>query len=142
MRQLSHELLVQTRTRSLLEITDQLQYWLSENGAIEGVLPVFIQHTSASLTVQATADPDVQVDMLGYFDHLVRDGDPIFIPRAEGPDDMSAHIRTSLTDVSLSIPVLNGQMRLGTWQGVYVFEHRTSPQNRRLALNFMGDMRS
>lgn len=142
MRQLSDELLVQTRTRSLLEVTDQLQNWLSDNAAMEGVLTVFIQHTSASLTVQENADPDVQVDMLGYFENLVRDGDPAFVHRAEGPDDMSAHIRASLTDVSLSIPVLNGQMRLGTWQGVYVFEHRTSPHNRRLALNFMGDMRA
>ena len=139
MRQISDELTVKTRGRSLVEVTDQLQKWLSRNVVSEGVLTLFIQHTSASLTIQENADPDVQVDMLNYFKNLVRDGDPSFIHRAEGPDDMSAHIRSALTDVSLSIPVLGGRMRLGTWQGIYVFEHRTSPHDRRLALNFMGE---
>ncbi len=139
MRQVSAELAVVTKGRELQEITDKLNGWLAQNNAHEGVLTIFILHTSASLTVQENADPDVQVDMLNYFERLVEDGHPSFVHRAEGPDDMSAHIRSSLTDVSLSIPVMNGCMCLGTWQGVYVFEHRASPHSRRLAVNFMGE---
>ena len=139
MKQKSGELTVRTPGRSLIEVTADLSNWLHENNLSEGVLTVFIQHTSASLTVQENADPDVQVDMQGVFSRLVTDGDPAFVHRAEGPDDMSAHIRSSLTDVSLTIPVLEGRLRLGTWQGVYVFEHRTSSHLRKLALNFMGD---
>ena len=139
MKQKSGELTVRTPGRSLIEVTANLSDWLRENNLSEGVLTVFIQHTSASLTVQENADPDVQVDMQGFFSRLVRDGDPTFVHQAEGPDDMSAHIRSSLTDVSLTIPVFEGRLRLGTWQGVYVFEHRTSSHFRKLALNFMGD---
>lgn len=138
MKQKSGELTVRTPGRSLIEVTEALSNWLRENSLSEGILTVFIQHTSASLTVQENADPDVQFDMQGFFSRLVTDGDPVFVHRAEGPDDMSAHIRSSLTDVSLTIPVFEGRLRLGTWQGVYVFEHRTSPHSRKLALNFMG----
>ncbi len=139
MKQKSGELIVRTPGRSLVEVTQDLSTWLRENSLAEGVLTVFIQHTSASLTIQENADPDVQVDMQSFFSKLVIDGDPAFVHRAEGPDDMSAHIRSSLTDVSLTIPVFEGRMRLGTWQGIYVFEHRASPHSRKLALNFMGD---
>ena len=139
MKQKSGELIVRTPGRSLVEVTQDLSTWLRENSLAEGVLTVFIQHTSASLTIQENADPDVQVDMQSFFSKLVIDGDPAFVHRAEGPDDMSAHIRSSLTDVSLTIPVFEGRMRLGAWQGVYVFEHRASPHSRKLALNFMGD---
>ena len=138
MRQVAQEIAVRTPGAGLTEITREVADWLADSGARDGLLTLFIRHTSASLTIQENADPDVQVDLKTYFEKLVRDGDPDFIHRAEGPDDMSAHIRTSLTDVSLTIPVLGARMRLGTWQGVYVFEHRTSPHHRRLALNFMG----
>jgi secondary thiamine-phosphate synthase enzyme len=127
-----------TKGRELREITSVLNDWLAETNAQEGVLTIFIKHTSASLTVQENADPDVQIDMLSYFKELVEDSHASFIHRAEGPDDMSAHIRSSLTDVSLSIPVMKGRMTLGTWQGIYVFEHRTAPHKRRIAVNFMG----
>ncbi len=139
MRQKSGELIVKTPGRSLIEVTQGVSDWLFENDLSEGILTVFIQHTSASLTIQENADPDVQLDLQGFFSKLVVDGDPMFVHRAEGPDDMSAHIRSSLTDVSLTIPVFEGRLRLGTWQGVYVFEHRTIPHSRKLALNFMGD---
>ncbi|WP_169567403.1 secondary thiamine-phosphate synthase enzyme YjbQ [Sneathiella limimaris] len=138
MLQVSGEISVRTPGRALVDVTRQIDDWLQSQNLSEGVLTLFIQHTSASLTIQENADPDVLVDLLGYFERQVIDGDPAFYHRAEGPDDMSAHIRSSLTDVSLTIPVLNGRMRLGTWQGIYVFEHRTSPHHRRLALNFIG----
>jgi len=105
----------------------------------EGILTLFLQHTSASLTIQENADPDVLHDLDNFFNSLVPDGAAQYTHTAEGPDDMPAHIRASLTDVSLSIPVLEGKMRLGTWQGVYIFEHRTSPHIRTLALNFIGE---
>ncbi|WP_199899308.1 secondary thiamine-phosphate synthase enzyme YjbQ [Sneathiella glossodoripedis] len=126
MKQVSKELVVHTHGRELLEITTHINEWLRQNSLQEGILNIFIKHTSASLTIQENADPDVLVDLLFYFEQLVEDAHPEFRHRAEGPDDMSAHIRSALTDVSLTIPVMNGALNLGTWQGVYVFEHRTS----------------
>ncbi|MFT6556289.1 MAG: secondary thiamine-phosphate synthase enzyme [Sneathiella sp.] len=105
----------------------------------EGVLTVFIQHTSASLTIQENADPDVLLDLGSYFDQLAPDNPSLYRHTAEGPDDMPAHIRSSLTDVSLAIPVRDGRLRLGTWQGVYIFEHRTRAHVRNLALHLIGD---
>ncbi|MEH6402817.1 MAG: secondary thiamine-phosphate synthase enzyme YjbQ [Sneathiella sp.] len=138
-RQFSGEIQCQTRGRGLIDITRSIDDWLLDAGLQEGVLTVFLQHTSASLTIQENADPDVLHDLNNFFSNLVPDGSAQYTHTAEGPDDMPAHIRASLTDVSLGIPVLKGQMRLGTWQGIYIFEHRTSPHRRKLALNFMGE---
>jgi secondary thiamine-phosphate synthase enzyme len=104
----------------------------------EGLLTVFIQHTSASLLIQENADPDVRADLEAFFGKLIRDGDPLFTHTAEGPDDMPSHIRAALTQTSLSIPIIGGSMSLGTWQSVYVYEHRTSPHRRRVLLHYLG----
>ncbi len=128
----------QTTGRGLFDITRDINAWLQGSGFSEGVLTILIQHTSASLTIQENADPDVQQDMLTFYEKLVPDNPALYRHVSEGPDDMPSHIRSSLTDVSLSIPVMEGRMALGIWQGLYIFEHRTSPHRRRLALNFMG----
>jgi secondary thiamine-phosphate synthase enzyme len=139
MRQQFHELLISTRGRGLIEFTNAIQKWIAENKFKEGLLTLHLQHTSASLLIQENADPDVRRDLDAFFARLVRDGDPLFIHTAEGPDDMSAHIRTALTAVNLSIPLHGGQLTLGTWQGIYLWEHRTHPHSRRIALHFIGE---
>ncbi len=106
--------------------------------ASEGLLTVFVQHTSASLLIQENADPTVQLDLERFFARLVKDGDPIFEHDAEGPDDMPAHVRAALTQTQLGIPVLAGAMTLGTWQGIYLYEHRLEPQRRSLVLHYLG----
>jgi secondary thiamine-phosphate synthase enzyme len=102
-------------------------------------LTLHVRHTSASLIVQENADPEVQRDFLRYFERLVPDGDPIFRHTCEGPDDMAAHIRSALTSTTLSIPVLGGAPALGTWQGIYLFEHRLAPHRRRIAFHLLGE---
>jgi secondary thiamine-phosphate synthase enzyme len=102
------------------------------------LLTLFIQHTSASLLIQENADPDVQADLERFFSRLVPDGDPMFAHDAEGPDDMPSHVRAALTQTSLSIPVVSGKLALGTWQGLYVYEHRTAPHVRRVVLSYLG----
>ena len=104
-----------------------------------GQVTLFCRHTSASLTIQENADPDVQVDLVSFFNRLVPEGVSWFQHTDEGPDDMPAHIKGSLTDVSLTIPVANGQMTLGTWQGIYLFEHRRRPHRREVVLHFIGE---
>lgn len=137
--QKSGELQCNTRGRGLFDVTDLVRDWVLKTGLQEGVLTLFLQHTSASLTVQENADPDVLSDSNNFFSSLAPDGSARYTHTAEGPDDMSAHIRACVTDTSLSIPIFRGQMRLGTWQGLYIFEHRTSPHNRTLVLNLMGE---
>jgi secondary thiamine-phosphate synthase enzyme len=100
---------------------------------------VFCRHTSASLLIQENADPDVQRDLVAFFSRLVPDGDPLFIHRAEGPDDMPAHVKTALTQTTLTIPIANGQMALGTWQGIYLFEHRARPHSRSIVVHVVGE---
>ncbi|GLQ05507.1 secondary thiamine-phosphate synthase enzyme YjbQ [Sneathiella chinensis] len=136
--QKSGTLTVETPGRGMTDITGEITRWLQDVGFEEGILTVFIQHSSASLTIQENADPDVQYDLDDFLGRVVPDTPSLYRHTAEGADDMPAHIRSALTDVSLSIPVLDGRMRLGTWQGVYVFEHRTSPHRRKLALHVMG----
>jgi secondary thiamine-phosphate synthase enzyme len=138
LRQQTHELRLSTRGRGLYEFTDQIQSWLSRNSFKQGLLTLHLQHTSASLLIQENADPDVRRDLEAFFERLVPDGDSIYIHTAEGDDDMPAHVRTALTTVNLSIPVADGRMTLGTWQGVYVWEHRRSPHTRRVVLHFVG----
>jgi secondary thiamine-phosphate synthase enzyme len=138
LRQAQGQLVVDTARRGLFDVTARLARFLSEQGARDGLLTVFIRHTSASLVVQENADPDVRADLERFFAALVPDGDPKFVHDAEGPDDMPAHVRSALTQVQLSIPVTNGALQLGTWQAVYVYEHRTSPHRRTLALHYVG----
>ena len=104
----------------------------------DGLLTLLLRHTSASLLIQENADPDVRRDLDAFFARLVRDGDPLFVHTAEGDDDMAAHIRTALTAVNLSLPLRGGELALGTWQGIYLWEHRTHPHSRRVTLHFIG----
>jgi secondary thiamine-phosphate synthase enzyme len=133
------ELRISTRGRGFYEITDNVTGWLSEKGFQNGLLTLHIGHTSASLLIQENADPDVRRDLETFFARLVPDGDPMFIHTSEGDDDMPAHIRTALTTVNLSIPVSKGRLALGTWQGIYVWEHRQSPHSRAVTIHFVGE---
>ena len=138
MRQASHTFEVGTRGRGLHDFTRGLREWVSRIPAGEGLVTVFIQHTSASLLIQENADPDVQGDLERFFARLVPDGDRLFRHTAEGPDDMPAHVRAALTQTHLSIPVRDGALALGTWQGVYVYEHRHAAHRRHVAAHYMG----
>lgn len=138
-RQSFHELVIHTRGRSLTEFTNQVEDWIVANKFRDGLLTLHLRHTSASLLIQENADPDVRRDLDAFFEQLVPDGNPMFIHTAEGDDDMSAHIRTALTAVNLSLPVQGGRMTLGTWQGIYLWEHRTHPHSRRVTLHFIGE---
>lgn len=130
----SHRLLVRTRGKGLFEITDKIASWLTDQGIRSGLLTVFVQHTSASLTIQENADPDVIHDLNVFFNRLVAEDNHLYRHTVEGPDDMPAHIRAALTLTQLSIPVEHGRMLLGTWQGIYLFEHRAAPHNRDIIL--------
>ncbi len=137
--QYSHRLQVPTRGKGLYEITGQIAHWLSETPVRKGLLTVFIQHTSASLVIQENADPDVQRDLKAFFERLVPENDPLYVHTIEGPDDMPSHVRTALTTVQVSIPVEGGRIALGAWQGVYVFEHRSSGHRRSVLLHLLGE---
>ena len=139
LRQAFHEINISTRGRGLYEFTDEVAAWISKNSFKDGLLTLHLRHTSASLLIQENADPDVRRDLESFFTRLVRDGDPMFVHTAEGDDDMPAHIRTALTTVNLSIPVYKGRLALGTWQGIYVWEHRRAPHSRRVAEHFIGE---
>ena len=134
-----HELTISTSRRGLVELTDEVERWIAENHFRDGLLTLHLRHTSASLLIQENADPDVRRDLEAFFKRLVPDGDPLFIHTTEGDDDMPAHARTALTAVNLSIPVRGGRLALGTWQGIYLWEHRTQPHLRRVALHFIGE---
>jgi secondary thiamine-phosphate synthase enzyme len=139
LRQASHELTVATRGCGLYDFTREVEKWAVQNGFEEGLLTLHLQHTSASLLIQENADPDVRRDLESFFQRLVPGGDPLFSHTAEGDDDMPAHIRTALTAVNLNIPVRAGRLTLGTWQGIYLWEHRTHGHARRIALHFIGE---
>jgi secondary thiamine-phosphate synthase enzyme len=136
---LTHHLTIATRGKGLYEFTAQIAQWMSGLGVETGLLTVFVQHTSASLLIQENADPDVKHDLNVFFGRLAPEDNRLYIHTAEGPDDMPAHIRAALTPTQLSIPVEKGRMALGTWQGVYLFEHRSSPHRRRVVLHLMGE---
>jgi secondary thiamine-phosphate synthase enzyme len=138
-RQGFHELNLATRGRGLYEFTRDVENWLAQNQFKDGLLTLHLRHTSASLLIQENADPDVRRDLEAFFSRLVPDGDALFVHTAEGDDDMPAHIRTALTTVNLSIPVRAGELSLGTWQGIYLWEHRNRPHARRVALHFIGE---
>lgn len=139
MQQAVTSLRVTTRGKGLFEITAEVEGWLEKQGIRTGLLTLFIRHTSASLTVQENADPDVIADLNDWFGRLVKENDPHFRHTLEGPDDMPAHIRSALTQVQLAVPVMNGRMTLGTWQGIYVFEHRRAPHRREVTLHLLGE---
>jgi secondary thiamine-phosphate synthase enzyme len=139
LRQASHELTIPTRGRGLYEFTDEVAGWIAKSKFKDGLLTLHLRHTSASLLIQENADPDVRRDLESFFARLVRDGDPLFIHISEGDDDMPAHIRTALTAVNLSIPLNNGRLALGTWQGIYLWEHRRAPHSRRVAMHLIGE---
>ena len=132
------ELQIDTPGQGLMEITQEIIAWVSKQAISAGLLTVFCRHTSASLTIQENADPDVRHDLEQFFIRLVKEDPLLYRHRSEGPDDMPAHIRGVLTGNSLSIPVNEGQPLLGTWQGVYIFEHRRKPHRRRVALYLDG----
>jgi secondary thiamine-phosphate synthase enzyme len=139
LRQFATELSVSTRGRGLHEITDQVASLVAGSGIKDGLLTLLIRHTSASLLIQENADPEVRSDLDRIFARLVPDGDPIFEHTYEGEDDMAAHVRTALTTVNLGIPVANGRLTLGTWQGIYVWEHRYRSHRRSIAVHLMGE---
>lgn len=137
MRQAVQKLALRTKGRGLYEFTDQVIRWLAQENFSTGLLTVFCRHTSASLLIQENADPDVQTDLLNYFEEIAPESDR-YVHSAEGPDDMPAHLRAALTQTSLSIPILESQPALGTWQGLYLFEHRTRSHSREIVLHVIG----
>lgn len=139
LRQASHELTLATRGRGLYEFTDEVAAWLARQKFSEGLLSLHLRHTSASLLIQENADPDVRADLERFFKRLVPDGDPLFEHTCEGADDMPAHIRTAPTSVNLSLPMTGGRLALGTWQGIYLWEHRHAPHSRTIAVHFIGE---
>ncbi|NIQ00823.1 MAG: YjbQ family protein [Nitrospinaceae bacterium] len=139
MKQAAHEISVPTRGRGLVNINDEIAVWTHGQGMTTGLLTVFIRHTSASLVVQENADPDVLRDLNAYLDRLVPDGDPQYRHSSEGADDMPAHIRSALTQTQVSVPLVNGRLALGTWQDIYLFEHRTHPHRRQVTLHLIGE---
>jgi len=138
-RQQQTELAIKTTGPGLFDFTDDACRWVSNAGIENGILTLFCRHTSASLTIQENADPDVLRDLHSFFQALVREDPLLYRHNSEGPDDMPAHIRAALTDVSLNIPVADGRPVLGTWQGIYLFEHRARPHRRSVFLHLMGD---
>ena len=139
LRQCFHEVTIVTHGRGLYEFTREVESWIAKNKFNDGLLTLHLRHTSASLLIQENADPDVRRDLEAFFKRLVPDGDALFIHTAEGDDDMPAHIRTALTTVNLSLPVRVGRPVLGTWQGIYLWEHRMHGHSRNVALHFIGE---
>ena len=133
------DLNILTNGQKFYEFTDSTKNWIKKNNFKNGILNVSIQHTSASLLVQENADPDVQKDLLNYFDKLVPMNNELYIHTLEGKDDMPAHIKSALTNNQISLSVKNKELLLGTWQGLYLFEHRLNSQNRTLIHHFIGD---
>lgn len=139
MRQEQGTIRVSTKGKGFYDISREVRRWVEGQKIASGLLTVFIQHTSASLTIQENADPDVQLDMKEFFERLVPENAPWYRHTMEGPDDMPSHIRTALTSTQISVPVRNGAPALGTWQAIYVFEHRSSPMQRDVLLHLMGE---
>ena len=133
------EFQLRTSGRGLFEFTRDVVSWVAGSGVGRGLLTLHVRHTSASLLIQENADPEVQRDLERFFDRLVPQGDPIFRHTSEGPDDMPAHVRSALTTTTLSLPVEGGRPLLGTWQGIYLYEHRTHPHSRRITAHLIGE---
>ena len=139
MRQVEHRLEVKTGGKGLVEITRPVAAWVEAQAMTTGLLTLFCRHTSASLVIQENADPDVQRDLAAFFKRLVPDGDKLFVHTTEGPDDMPAHVKAALTQTTLTVPIAQGRMALGTWQGIYLFEHRTAPHTRGILVHVIGE---
>lgn len=139
MKQITHTLEFMTRGRGMTEFTDRIQDVVRDAAIHNGLVTVFCRHTSASLLAQENADPEVRTDLERFFARLVPDGDPLFKHRVEGPDDMPAHVRAALTQSQLSIPVQNGRLMTGTWQGIYLFEHRHASLRREIVVHVIGE---
>ena len=139
MRQAAVELEVRTERQGLVEVTRPVVRWVGEQGLATGLLTIFCRHTSASLLIQENAAPEVRDDIAAYFARIAPEDPGAYAHDDEGPDDMPAHLRTALTHTSLSIPLIGGRLALGTWQGIYLFEHRRRPHHRSLALHLAGD---
>ena len=138
MRQFTHVLSVRTTRRGLVEVTREIQTWVGAQSVDTGLLTVFCQHTSASLLIQENAAREVRTDLEAFFERIAPEEEGRYAHDDEGPDDMPAHLRTALTQVQLSIPVMNSELALGTWQGIYLFEHRQRPHERQIALHLIG----
>jgi secondary thiamine-phosphate synthase enzyme len=139
MRQFTQQVSVKAHGRKLYDITPQVTHWVNTLGLETGLLTLYIQHTSASLLINENYDSDVLVDMEAFFNRLVPDGDSLFIHTVEGKDDMPAHVRTALTQTSLSIPIMRGKVALGQWQGIFMFEHRHAAMTRHVLLHALGE---
>ena len=139
MKQAFFNLEIKTNGQKLHEITNRTCNWIKENNFNKGIINLSIQHTSASLIIQENADPDVQTDLINYFDKLVPMDNKLYIHTAEGKDDMPAHIKSTLTNNQISLSVKNNELLLGTWQGLYLFEHRIEKQIRLIVLHYLGD---
>ena len=139
MKQEFFNLQVNTNGQKLYEFTDETINWISKNNFKNGMLNLSIQHTSASLIVQENADPDVQKDLINYFDKLAPMDNKLYIHTTEGKDDMPAHIKSALTNNQISLSIKDSELLLGTWQGLYLFEHRLAPQKRKIIHHFLGD---
>ena len=139
MRQDFFNLEIETSGQKLYQFTDKTQNWIKENNFNNGIINLSIQHTSASLIIQENADPDVQTDLINYFDKLAPMNNKLYTHTTEGKDDMPAHIKSALTNNQISLSVKNNLLLLGTWQGIYLFEHRIDPQNRSIIHHYIGD---
>ena len=140
MKQEFYNLRIDTNGQKLYEFTDRTLNWINKNNFKDGILNLSIQHTSASLIVQENADPDVQTDLLNYFDNLAPMNNKLYTHTIEGKDDMPAHIKSALTNNQISLSINNGKLLLGTWQGIYLFEHRLNPQTRTIIHHFLGEV--
>ena len=134
-----HNLQINTNGQKLYEFTDKTIQWIKKNNFKNGMINLSIQHTSASLIVQENADPDVQTDLLNYFNELAPMNNKLYTHTTEGKDDMPAHIKSALTNNQISLSIKNGKLLLGTWQGIYLFEHRLNPQKRIIIHHFLGE---
>ena len=139
MKQEFYNLQINTNGQKLYDFTNQTIEWINKNNFKNGILNLTIQHTSASLIVQENADPDVQTDLINYFDKLVPMDDKLYVHTTEGKDDMPAHIKSALTNNQISLSIKDGELLLGTWQGLYLFEHRLETQNRTIIHHYIGD---
>ncbi|SFV30102.1 secondary thiamine-phosphate synthase enzyme [Devosia crocina] len=139
MRQTREQIVISTQGQGLYDFTRALRGFIERSGVVDGLATVFVRHTSCSLLIQENADPDVQTDMLGFFRSLVPESMDWLVHTTEGPDDMPAHIKSALTQVSIGIPVTEGRPVLGTWQGLYLFEHRHAPHRRQVAMHIIGE---
>ena len=139
MKQEFYNLQINTEGQKLYDFTDQTIQWIEKNNFKNGILNLSIQHTSASIIIQENADPDVQTDLINYFDKLVPMNNKLYIHTTEGKDDMPAHIKSALTNNQISLSIKNSKLLLGTWQGIYLFEHRLNPQKRIIIHHFLGE---